>query len=68
MCQLTRISHLSTKPSGVPTCKKQYLSLRDKPISLTPGLSKVLEDSVVRWMLDDLNGKIDLILGVRKFV
>ena len=30
-----------------------------RPISLTPGLSKVLEDFVVRWMLDDLNGRID---------
>jgi hypothetical protein len=30
-----------------------------RPISLTPGLSKVLEDFVVRCMLDDLNGRID---------
>ena len=28
------------------------------PIFLTPGLSKVLEDFVVRWMLDDLNGRM----------
>ena len=30
-----------------------------RPISLTPCLSKVLEDFVVKWLLDDIKGKID---------
>ena len=30
-----------------------------RPISLTPCLSKVLEDFVVTWLIDDVKNKID---------
>ena len=30
-----------------------------RPISLTPCLSKVLEDFVVTWLIDDVKDKID---------
>ena len=30
-----------------------------RPISLTPCLPKVLKDFVVKWLLDDIKGKID---------
>ena len=43
----------------IPKCNQPESESDTRPISLTPGLSKVLEDFVVRWLLDDLNGKID---------
>ena len=43
----------------VPKISQPESESDTRPISLTPGLSKILKDFVVRWMLDDLNGKID---------
>ena len=43
----------------IPKCNQPGSESDTRSISLTPGLPKVLEDFVVRWLLDDLNGKID---------
>ena len=43
----------------VPKISQPESESNTRPISLIQGLSKILEDFVVRWMLDDLNGKID---------
>ena len=40
--------------SQPPTCEDDI-----RPISLTPGLAKVLEDFVVRWMITDIKERID---------
>ncbi len=40
--------------SQPPTCEGDT-----RPISLTPCLAKVLEDFVVRWMITDIEGRID---------
>jgi hypothetical protein len=44
-----------------PVPKSQRVSSEDeiRPISLTPGLSKIFDDFVVKWMLDDIKHKID---------
>jgi hypothetical protein len=44
---------------SIPKINQPESESDTRPISLTPGPSKILEDFVVRWTLDDLNGKID---------
>ena len=45
-----------------PIPKESPLKLESdfRPISLTPCLSKVLEEFVAEWVLEDIRGKIDL--------
>ena len=42
-------------PKTQPACCEDEL----RPIALTARLSKILEDFVVRWMMDDIKNKID---------
>ena len=46
----------------IPVPKSQYATCKDKvrPISLTACLSKILEDFVVKWIMEDIRHKIDL--------
>ena len=45
----------------IPVPKSQYATCEDevRPISLTACLSKILEDFVVKWMMEDIRHKID---------
>ena len=45
----------------VPIPKAQPITCEDetRPIALTATLSKILEDFVVTWMIDDVKDKID---------
>ena len=45
----------------VPILKAQPITCEDetRPIALTGTLSKILEDFVVTWMIDDVKEKID---------
>lgn len=44
-----------------PVPNSQRVSSEDeiRSISFTPGLSKIFDDFVVKWMLDDIKHKID---------
>ena len=46
----------------IPVPKSQNATCEDevRPISLTACLSKILEDFVVKWMMEDVKCKIDL--------
>ena len=43
----------------IPIAKQTHVESDTRPIALTPVLSKVLEDFVVSWMVEDIGGQID---------
>ena len=43
----------------IPKVKQSHVESDARPIALTPVLSKVLEDFLVRWMIEDISGRID---------
>ena len=43
----------------IPKAKQTQVESDTRPIALTPVLSKVLEDFVVSWMVEDIGGQID---------
>ena len=43
----------------IPKAKQTQVESDTSPIALTPVLSKVLEDFVVSWMVEDIGGQID---------
>ena len=45
--------------TSIPKVQQPESEGDTRPISLTPCISKVFEDFVVRWLIEDIKGKID---------